>query len=268
MPEIICGGFTIDYLDAGDGPPVILIPSSGSGNRQWRRLVDEISDRYRMISMNFFGYGKTSIWPSEKPQTLNDSADLVIALTEILEGPISLIGHSFGGSVAMKAALRLEDRLESLVLIEPNPFYLLKAHGRIEAYQEVSSLGAFVKKFGSQGEWKIVASHFVDYWNGDGAWDSLSEERQVTLTNMVKPNFHEWDAVLDGEDDILKWQGFLTRMLIIKGSETKRAISEIVELLAISIPGLKVWEVPGCGHMLPISHPHLVNPIIEEFLGR
>ena len=171
--------------------------------------------------------------------------------------------------ISESISLRFENDLKwSGLLIEPNPFYLLKAHGRIEAYQEVSSLGAFVKKFGSQGEWKIVASHFVDYWNGDGAWDSLSEERQVTLTNMVKPNFHEWDAVLDGEDDILKWQGFLTRMLIIKGSETKRAISEIVELLAISIPGLKVWEVPGCGHMLPISHPHLVNPIIEEFLGR
>ena len=59
---------------------------------------------------------------------------------------MSFIGHLFGGSVAMKAALRLEDRLKSLVLIEPNPFYLLKDHGHIEACQEVSSLGRFVKK--------------------------------------------------------------------------------------------------------------------------
>ena len=59
---------------------------------------------------------------------------------------MSFLGHLFGGSVAMKAALRLEDRLKSLVLIEPNPFYLLKDHGRIEACQEVSSLGRFVKK--------------------------------------------------------------------------------------------------------------------------
>ena len=61
---------------------------------------------------------------------------------------------------------------------------------------------------------------------------------------------------------------FLTRILVIKGSETKRPISEIVEILKLTFPSLKVSEVSGCGHMLPISHPHLVNPIIEEFLDR
>jgi pimeloyl-ACP methyl ester carboxylesterase len=56
MPLITCGEFTVDYMDVGEGPPVILIPSSGSGNRQWRKLVGELSDRYRMLSMNLFGY--------------------------------------------------------------------------------------------------------------------------------------------------------------------------------------------------------------------
>ena len=230
--------------------------------------MSEMSGRYRMISMNLFGYGETSVWSSEKLQTLKDSADLVIALANRLEGPLSLIGHSFGGSVAMKAALNLEERLRSLVLIEPNPFYLLKDYGRIEAYQEICLLGDFVKKFGALGEWNRVASQFVNYWNSDGAWEALSEERKATLTEMVKPNFHEWDAVLDGEDDILEWQRLSTRMLILKGSETRRAITEIVEFLTSALPNLNSLEVPGCGHMLPITHPHLVNPIIEKFLDR
>ena len=124
------------------------------------------------------------------------------------------------------------------------------------------------EKFGALGEWNKVASHFVNYWNVNGAWEALSEERQVTLTEMVKPNFHEWNAVLEGEDDISEWQRLSNRMLIIKGSETKRAITEIVELLTKVLPNLNALEVPGCGHMLPITHPHLVNPIIENFLGR
>ena len=268
MPRINSGNIAIDYLDTGVGPPVILIPCSGSGNRQWRKLVSEMSGRYRMISMNLFGYGETSVWSSEKLQTLKDPADLVIALANRLEGPLSLIGHSFGGSVAMKAALTLEERLRSLVLIEPNPFYLLKDYGRIEAYQEICLLGDFVKKFGALGEWNRVASRFVTYWNSDGAWEALSEERQAILAELVKPNFYEWDAVLEGEDDISEWQRLSDRMLVLKGSETRRAISEIVELLTNDLPNLNASEVPGCGHMLPITHPHLVNPIIGNFLDR
>ena len=53
---------------------------------------------------------------------------------------------------------------------------------------------------------------------------------------MIKPNIDELDAVLDGEDDILKWRRFLTSILIIKGSETKRGISKIVRLLKIFFP--------------------------------
>ena len=84
-----------------------------------------------------------------------------------------------------------------------------------------------------------MASHFVDYWNGDGALDSFYDERKATLTRMIKPNIDELDAVLDGEDDILKWRRFLTSILIIKGSETKRGISEIVGLLKIFFSKLK-----------------------------
>ena len=66
MPLITCGEFTVDYMDVGEGPPVSLIPSSGSGNRQWRKLVGDLSARYRMLSMNLFGYGETSAWPKKK----------------------------------------------------------------------------------------------------------------------------------------------------------------------------------------------------------
>ena len=58
------------------------------------------------------------------------------------------------------------------------------------------------------------------------------------------------------------------RMLVLKGANTRREISEIVELLKINLPDLEVLDIPNCGHMLPVSHPELVNPIIAEFLDR
>ncbi|SVD42190.1 uncharacterized protein METZ01_LOCUS395044, partial [marine metagenome] len=122
MPQIKSDQFTVDYLDTGQGPSVILLPSSASSNRQWRKLVDKLSSQYRMISINLFGYGDTSIWPPDRSQTLDDQADLVVSIAELFEGKVSLIGHSFGGSVAMRAALRMGERVECLILIEPNMF--------------------------------------------------------------------------------------------------------------------------------------------------
>ena len=52
---------TVDYLEAGSsGPVVMLVHSSVSGARQWRRLMGDLRDQFRVRAVNLFGYGKTS----------------------------------------------------------------------------------------------------------------------------------------------------------------------------------------------------------------
>ena len=80
----------------------------------------------------------------------------------------SLVGHSFGGSVAMKLAARLSNRVAKLVLLETNPFYLLKQAGRADAFAEARDLRDCIKKFGALGEWVTAAERFADYWGALG----------------------------------------------------------------------------------------------------
>jgi hypothetical protein len=92
--------FKVDYLEAGSpGPVVMLVHSSVSGARQWRRLMDDLKDKFRVRAVNLFGYGKTPPWPAEATQTLSDQARLVEAALPPDAGEIYLVGHSFGGSV-------------------------------------------------------------------------------------------------------------------------------------------------------------------------
>ena len=120
-----------DFLAAGSGPTVMLVHSSVSGARQWRRLIDDLKADFHVRAVNLFGYGTTPQWPMGTPQSLDDQALLVETALPDDSAPICLVGHSFGGAVAMKVALRLSGRVAKLVLLETNPFYLLKqAAGR------------------------------------------------------------------------------------------------------------------------------------------
>src|SRR5512139_1139871 len=121
MPVLTAGNLHIDHTDEGNGPAVVLIHSSVSGNRQWRALTDALKDRYRVLAVNLFGYGETTKWPGTTPQSLYAQAQLVTALCDHIDGPVTLVGHSFGGSVAFKAATLLGARVDRLVFLEPNP---------------------------------------------------------------------------------------------------------------------------------------------------
>src|SRR5262249_61227821 len=105
----------VDYIEAGTtGPIVMLVHSSVSGARPWSHLIDHLKDRFRVRAVNLFGYGRTPPWPAGRMQSLDDQARLVEAALPRDAGEICLVGHSFGGTVAMKAAARLEARVSRL----------------------------------------------------------------------------------------------------------------------------------------------------------
>jgi len=256
----------IDYTDDGAGESIVLIHSSVSSNRQWRALVDALRDGYRVLALNLFGYGETTPWPSASPQSLYAQAQLVLALCEDIEGPVHIVGHSFGASVAMKAASFLNHRVGKLVLLEPNPFYLLKQHDRAEAFLESRALCDHVKWFGSLGDWPKVAERFADYWLGDGSWAAMPEKRRQAFVASLPPNFHEWDAVMSEETTAAEWSRLTAKTLVVTAIDTRRPIREIVEILSHSCPSWLFAQLPEGGHMAPLTRPDLVNPIVRRFL--
>jgi pimeloyl-ACP methyl ester carboxylesterase len=259
----------VDYLEAGSsGPVVMLVHSSVSGARQWRRLMDDLKGQFRVRAVNLFGYGKTPPWPAETTQTLDDQARLVEAVLPADADEVYLVGHSFGGSVAMKAAARLVGRVAKLVLLETNPFYLLAQSGRVGAFAEAMELRNYIKKFGTLGEWTTAAEKFADYWGGAGTWQGMSLDRRMAFSEALKPNFFEWDAVMNETTPVEQWATLLPRTtLLVCDPGTVLPIREIAVLLRRSCPGWAYKEVLGAGHMAPLTRPDLINPLVVSFLG-
>ena len=90
-----------DFFEVGEGSKVVLLHSSASSAGQWKPLMDNYSEKFHFIAINLIGYGKTSIWSGDKIQSLHDQVALIDALPISKNEKFSIVGHSFGGSVAM-----------------------------------------------------------------------------------------------------------------------------------------------------------------------
>jgi pimeloyl-ACP methyl ester carboxylesterase len=256
-----------DFLEAGSGPMVMLVHSSVSGARQWRRLMDDLKDDFHVRAVNLHGYGRTPPWSTNAPQSLDDQARLVETALPANADPVCLVGHSFGGSVAMKLAARLCGRVTRLVLLETNPFYLLMQSGRADAFAEAMDLRNCVKKFGALGEWATAAEQFADYWGGAASWQTMSAERRDAFAEAMKPNYFEWDAVMDETTPAEQWARLLPRStLLVSDPNTVFPIREITAILRRSCPMWTYKEIAGGGHMAPLTRPDLINPLVRSFL--
>ena len=94
----------------------------------------------------------------------------------------------------------------------------------------------------------------------------MSAERRNTFVEAVKPNYFEWDAVMDETTPVERWARLLPRStLLVSDPNTVLPIREITAILRRSCPMWTYKEIAGGGHMAPLTRPDLVNPLVKGF---
>jgi hypothetical protein len=122
---------------------------------------------------------------------------------------------------------------------------------------------------GALGEWARAAEQFADYWGGAASWQNMSAERRNTFVEALKPNYFEWDAVMDETTPVEQWARLLPcSTLLVSDPNTVLPIREIMAILRRSCPMWTYKEISGGGHMAPLTRPDLVNPLVKAFLRR
>jgi pimeloyl-ACP methyl ester carboxylesterase len=124
LPEIgasvDAAGIKTNYLEAGDGPAVVLIHGSGPGvtaYANWRLVIPEVSQEYRVIAPDMVGFGFTDR-PGDVEYGLDIWVRQVIGLMDSLGlRSASVVGNSFGGGIALRMAVRHPERVDKLVLM-------------------------------------------------------------------------------------------------------------------------------------------------------
>ena len=264
----------IPYL-SGEGSPeprdtLICLHCSASSGRQWKALADSLASDVTVLTPDLLGYGRTP-WPAGAPLSLDDEVDHLAPLITAQAGRIHLLGHSYGGAVALQIALRWPDRIKSLTLYEPVRFrLLLDSPAMTPLAYEVIRLARSVQRMAGPAP-ADAAARFVDYWSGDGAWAKISPARRQALALRMPKVGAEFTAALeDGARDV-DYARLRMPVRLLGGDRSPAPVRVILERLAHLVPNVDRVTLTGLGHMGPIEAPEriaLALPTIVREAGR
>jgi pimeloyl-ACP methyl ester carboxylesterase len=248
----------------------IALHCSGANGGQWRKLADGLAPGLPLIAPDHYGCDGVAPWPGLRAFTLADEAARTIAVIDRTEGPVVLVGHSYGGGVALHVALARPDRIAALALYEPSAFHILPQIGPfgVAGLEEISALIRSTKDSVASGDYRGAAERFVEYWNGPGAWAATKPALQDALTRWAPKASLDFSALSNEPTEIATYRGLRVPSLIMHGQHAPRPTRAISEALASLIPAARLRIVAGAGHMGPLTHASDVNFAILDFIDR
>lgn len=268
MPMLDSGAGPLAYFDnapvLADAPNVLLLHSSSASGLQWRKLVRELTPRYRTLVPDLIGYGASPM--TQAMPTMADEIARLRALAERIEGPIHLIGHSYGGAVALELARAIPQRIASIALYEPVAFALLRIGGPREAWDEIAAVARNHLRLVQAGDLAGAAVAFLDYWVAKGALHTLPEDlRRYIVCTMAKVAA-EWQMTFAARPQPGDFAALTMPVLLMAGSATTLAARSTAEILRGLLPDVEWQLLEGLSHMAPVNQAEKVNPLFHAFL--
>jgi pimeloyl-ACP methyl ester carboxylesterase len=263
VPELNVGGRPVAYLRMGAGEPVLLLHGGGLAAVMWRPLMMKLRESHDSIAPDLprAGRGATA---EEVVALYQDVIDESLAL---VEGRVHLVGHSYGGGLALRASLRRPERVASLALVEPTLPALLRAAGETEA---LADMLAWRNRLDRASPME-AAQDFIEFWGGADFWRWLGPAaREGVAAWIAESAGPAWDHFYEVETiDLEQVRGVAAPTLIVSGDVSPLASRRTCEALGAMLPAAAHRRLTGrVGHMAPITHPQLVNAEITDHLRR
>ena len=238
-----------------------MIHSSGLSSRQWGRLVERLPGP--CVTPDLRGYPAGPPW-SGGPALAGD-LDTLVGVLDGLDGPVDVVGHSYGGSLALMLALRRPDRVRRLIAHEPVLWGVLISHGPEELTSAVDVFAASGFIGCEDGGGRRWMRAFVDYWNVPGAWDAMDARHQEAFLAVGPKVFAEVMDLFDERSPADVYDDLKQPTLITMGRDTTPEEAAVCEALVARLPSRELRVFDG-GHMVPLSHWRAFNDAVHEFL--
>ncbi|GGE06133.1 Pimeloyl-ACP methyl ester carboxylesterase [Gemmobacter megaterium] len=265
------GGHPTHLRRFGTGArPALALHCSLAHGGAWGPMAAELGDVLTLTAPDLPGHGHSADWPANG--SLHDTAtDVAAALARrIGDGaPVDILGHSFGGTVALRLALEHPELVRSLTLFEPVMFSAAAADNAPEAADWIGKQARFHNLL-DQGRRNEAAAVFHALWGNGTPLDHLPDSQRRYIIDRIEVIRAAEDVVERDRTGLVapgRLEALRLPVLLAAGSRSPGVIHAIIRALATRIPGARHIVMEGAGHMLPLSHAALLAPAVRDHLG-
>lgn len=254
----------IDLREAGSGPAVLFVPGSYATPAAWRAM-HRLLPGYRLVSTSILGYGGTAETRSLDDLDMAHEVRVVEAAAARIGEPVHLVGHSFGGTIALAAAMAGRIAVRSIATFEANPLLMIAAQGRRDLFADARAMASGFEAAHLAGE-RDAAGRVIDYWGGAEAFARLPEPVQDYCRKTTFANVLDWRTAFAFGATPVDYARIEVPVLLVRGALAVPSMVEITAALSRAIPQAETAVVEGAGHFLISTHPAECAGLLREFL--
>jgi pimeloyl-ACP methyl ester carboxylesterase len=248
-------GTRIAFRRTGHGPPLVLVHGTTSDYTSFRFVAPLLAQRFTLYAIDRRGRGKSG---DAADYSFGRELDDLACVVESLDGPADVFGHSFGATVALAAAPRLQG-LRRLVLYEGSPGIRVVPNADVEriaalldAGDDEEALAAAYRSFG-------LTEAELGQIRGSPVWPV----RVAAVHTIAREIRAEEEYRVEPE----RFAGLAAPVLLLLGEESPPWAREAAELIRGAVPQARIAVLPGQAHVATLTAPELVADELLQFLA-
>ena len=251
----------------GRGPrKALAIHCSLAHSGTWAGVAGALEDDLSILAYDLPCHGRSGDW--DGTGNLHDLATDMAR--DLIDGPVDLIGHSFGATVALRLAIESPELVRSFTMIEPVYWAAAQLDEPERFAASMDGHGVFEDAM-ARGDRMGAARAFNRAWGDGTPWDKFPETAQQYMADRI--HFVAGSSPFLGDDSAgLLAPGMFDKAvmpaLLIEGGASGDVADAINSSIERRLPDVARIIIDGAGHMAPMTHPVPVAEAIRTVLAR
>ncbi len=252
---------SIAYRSLGEGQPLLLLHATLSSSRQLQALATRLAERHRVVAVDRRGSGDSAPAagsPSSPIDVAVHVADLAALIdVEALHGGL-VVGHSYGGCLALELAARRPDLVAAAWAYEP-PYGPLAPPA---VQRHMADVARHTLEAAAQRGPAAAAEVFMAGVSGQAAVDALSPVARERIGRAGAGAVADAPLLGLDADGLAR---IACPVVIATGGASQPLYVAIAEALAGRVAGAVLSSIPGVDHMAPVTRPDIIAAAVEAF---